>query len=457
MAEPETKQRADYTEGSIIGSIIKMGLPSMFGFLAQHIYHMADTFWISRLPEKESGVAAVTFFGSIMWFMFTFNQMVGPGSVAIISRRYGEKQYDLAEKAIKESIILKLFFGAVLGIFGYLFAGNMLSLIGASGRALEMGIAYSKIIFIGMPVMYAVYTLFTAMRGVANPNMALGLMLTSNVLNMCLDPVLMFGYFGLPALGIEGAAIASLISYTLTFVVGVGLFYADVPNVKLHIRGKEHVSLKSMWTMLKIGIPAWLGDMSFSGARMIITRLVAPFGTAVVAAYGISNQVTAFGIHLLVGIGLGLSSLIGHNLGSDKVERAKKIGDQSLMLGVGIKTLMGLIVFVFAGNIIGIFFDNPETIAYGRIMLRIMALGFPFIGILIMLEQIHIGVGLNSPTMVFNILHSWILELLPIYILTVYFGYSELAIWWAIVAATVIASSMFYIYYRQGRWLTHRV
>ena len=142
MHQANNKIRTDYTQGSIIGSILKMGLPSMVGFLAHHIYHMVDTWWISRLPEKESGVAAVTFLGSIIWFFFTFNQLIGPGSVAIISRRYGEKAFDLTEKAIKESIALKLFFGAILGIVGSIFAGDMLSAIGAENRALEMGIEY---------------------------------------------------------------------------------------------------------------------------------------------------------------------------------------------------------------------------------------------------------------------------------------------------------------------------
>ena len=110
MVDVLEKKRADYTEGSIIGSIMKMGLPSMFGFLSQNIYSFVDTYWVSRLPEKEAGVAAVTFFATILWFFFSFNQLVGPGSVAIISRRYGEKDYDNAEKAIKETLLLKLVF-----------------------------------------------------------------------------------------------------------------------------------------------------------------------------------------------------------------------------------------------------------------------------------------------------------------------------------------------------------
>ena len=457
MGQPDTKLRADYTEGSITGSIIKMGLPSMVGFLAQHIYHLVDTWWISRLPEKEAGVAALTFFGSIMWVLFTFNQLVGPGSVAIISRRYGEKEYDLTEKAIKESILLKLFFGLLLGISGFFLTEKMLMAIGASGRSLEMGIEYGRIILLGMPVLYSTYTIFTAMRGVANPQMALAMMLTANILNMILDPILMFGYLGAPAMGIKGAAVASLISFGIAFFLGLALFYTDFTNVKLNIKGKCPISIPSMWIMLKIGVPNWLGELFFSGARMIITRMVAPFGTAVVAAYGVGNQVSSFGISILIGIGLGLSALIGHNVGSGKVERAKKIGDQAILIAVGIMTVFGLAVFIFAGDIIGLFFSSPETIERGLVMLRILSLGFPFIGVFVMIEQIHLGVGLNTPTMVINIINAWFLEVIPVYLFTVYFGFSEIAIWWIITNAIFIVAVMFYIYYRRGRWLTHKV
>lgn len=457
QTSPDTKQRTDYTEGSIFGSILKMGLPSMVGFLAHHIYHFVDTWWISRLSEKEAGVAAVTFLGNIIWVFFTFNQLVGPGSVAIISRRYGEKSYDLVEKAIKEAIILKLFFGAILGIFGYFFAGDMLAFIGAEGKVLEMGIQYGQVIFLGMPIMYAVYSIFTGMRGVANPQMALYLMFGSTVLNMLLDPLFIFGYFGFPAMGIRGAAVASLISYILTFAIGIVLFYGDFTNVKLNFRGKEKITIPSMWKMLKIGIPAWFGDLSFSGARMIITKMVAPFGTSVVAAYGVGSQVSAFGISLLIGIGLGLSALIGHNLGSEKYKRAKKIGDQAIFLGVAIMFALGLIAFTFSGKIIGLFFDNPQTIELGSEMLKIFALGFPFIGIFIMLEEIHLGVGFNTPAMVINIIHAWGLEIIPIYIMTTHLGYTQNAIWWTIAGAGMITSTLFFIYYQRGRWLTYKV
>ena len=243
MEDRDTKIRADYTEGSIIGSILKMGIPSMFGFLSQNIYAIVDTYWVSRLPESEAEVAAITFFATILWLFFSFNQLVGPGSVAIISRRYGEKAWNETEKAIKETLFLKLLFGGIFGVVGYFYVEKMLILLGAKGLALTEGVAYGQIMFIGMAIMYATYSVYTAMRGIANPKMSMILMVASNALNLLLDPFLIFGWWGLPALGIKGAAYASVISYTITFVVGMFILYGGYANIKLHLSGKASMSI----------------------------------------------------------------------------------------------------------------------------------------------------------------------------------------------------------------------
>ncbi len=457
MTDETDKTRTDYTKGPILRSILAMGLPSMFGFLSQNIYSMVDTYWVSKLPSGETGVAAITFFATIMWLFFSFNQLVGPGSVAIISRRYGEKAYDLAEKAIKETLILKLVFGGIFGLVGFFFIGDMLNLMGADADALAAGVEYGAIMFGGMGIIFATYSLYTGMRGVANPQMAMYLMVASNVLNMVLDPLLMFGWYGLPAWGIKGAAIASVISYGLTFLVGSWFFYAGKTNVPLTWSGKESVSISSMWALVKIGIPAWLGEMSFSSARLLVTPLIAAFGTPVVAAYGVGNQITHFGIMVLVGIGLGLSSLIGHNIGSGKIKRAKKTGDTAVWLGVAIMSFVAVITYVFAAELMGVFFEAEDTIGYGVTMLRIYAVAFPFLGAFLMMEEIHMGVGLNVPAMVVNIIHAWPLQVLPIFVLTQVYSFDQDAIWYTIAASVLVSTAMFYVYYRRGRWLTVKV
>lgn len=457
MLETTEQKRTDFTEGSVAASVLKMGLPSMIGFLAQHLYSVADMFWVSRLPEGENGVAGVTFFMNLLWMLFAFNSLIGPGSVAIISRRYGEKDFDRTETAIKETLILKLFFGILLNLTGLYFLPDFLELLGAKGQALEMGIVYGRIMIIGLPIMYSAYTIFTALRCVANPNLAMALMLGSNILNVVLAPLLMFGWMGLPQWGIAGAGWATVISVTVTFIVGIALFFSSKVNVRLHLRSKVPISIASMWTMIWLGVPAWLGELSFSLSRLLITPIVAGFGTTVVAAYGASMQVIGFGMSIIVGIGLGLSSLIGHNIGAQKFDRAKATADHAVLLSFGIMAAMGILTFVFAGAYMRVFFESEETVRHGVNILRITAISFPFFGAFLMLEQIHLGVGLNAPYMVFSIIHSWLFQVLPAVMLTQLLGFNETAVWWVLTGSGILTTILFYFYYRRGRWLTAKV
>jgi putative MATE family efflux protein len=453
----EQKERTDYTDGSVWGAIIKMGLPSMFGFLGQHFYSLVNTFWVSRLEAGESAIAAITFFINMMFVFFSINHLIGPGSVAVISRRYGEKEYFKTEKAIKETIFLKLFFGVIFSALGLFFLRDALRFVGAEGETLELAVAYGAIFMAGMPIMFATYSLFTAMRGVANPQMAMILMFGSTILNAILDPILMFGWLGLPALGIRGAAIASVISFSLAFVVGLYLFFFDYTNVRLHIKGHEPMSIESMWTLIKIGVASWLGEMSFSLSRFMITPLIAHFGVSVVAAFGIGMQVFGLGIAILVGIGLGLSSLIGHTVGSGKLDRAKSTGDKAIAFGVVAMAALGVLIAIFVRPILEIFFTDPVAIEAGVTYLRTIAFSFPFFGALFMIESIHGGVGLNTPVMVISILQAWVLQVLPVLVAVQYFGVGQVVVWWIMALSGVISSIGFYWYYRQGKWLTVRV
>jgi len=451
------KKKADYTEGSIIQSILKMGIPSMVGFMVNHIYHMVDMWWLARLPQKETAVAAVTIFANISWVFFSFNSLVGPGSVAIISRRYGEKDYDSAETAIKETFILKWVTGMLLGLIGYFLVDKIVYFAGARGETITLCVDYGKVMFLGMGFSLATYSVYTAMRGVANPQMAMAFMLCSTILNLILDPLFIFGWLGFPAMGVMGAAVASVVSYTLTFITGVVIFYTGVTNVRLHLRSKVPMSLKTAFKIVKIGVPTWLGEMSFSGSRLVIMPMIAVFGNSVVAAYGVGMQVSAIGISILVGIGLGLASLIGHNLGGLKKERAKKTADQAILLSLGIMVGLGLIIVTFARSVLSLYFDNPETIQYGVTLMRIFAIGFPFIGAFLMMEQIYTGVGLNTPAMIVNAGQAWVIQVPVIYIVTHILGYGQNAIWWTLSGSMIIACVSFYFYYRRGQWLDVKV
>jgi Na+-driven multidrug efflux pump len=185
--------------------------------------------------------------------------------------------------------------------------------------------------------------------------------------------------------------------------------------------------------------------------------MIAVYGTSVVAAYGVGMQVSGFCVMIIVGIGLGLSSLIGHNVGSGKIERAKKTGNQAILFAVGVMVVASLVTFIFARQFMGMFFESPVTIGYGVTILRIFSLSFPALGMYLMIEEIHMGVGLNTPMMILIMIHSWLLQVLPIYIISHVLNADQTAVWSTFAISTTITSLAALSYYRRGRWLTVKV
>ena len=427
----------------------------MIGFGLGNVYELVNAFWLSRMgPEP---VAAITILGPVLWVIYSANMAVGAGSVAIISRRYGEKDIPETEAAIKEAIILKWIAAVVFGAVGYAVTPWMLHLLGARGNVHEMGTTFGRIIFIGLGFNFATYTIFTALRGVANPSKAMFIMIAFNVFNMILDPFLIFGWWIFPEMGVAGAGWAVNISYVLAFTVGMIMFYCGGANVRLHWRAKSPIRWSRMWMMVKIGLPSAVGSLSFSMGRLIVMPMITMFGVNVVAAYGVGMRVSNIGSTLMVGIGLGLSALIGHNLGAGKRERTRRTANQAILLGVGIMSFLAVVTFAFAGQITGLFFNEPDILAYGTAVLRIIAVGLPFMGLYLMIENVYTGVGENRPTMVLNIIHSWILEIPLVYLTTQVLGLSQTAVWWSLTAALMFSSLLYYWYYRRGQWLHVKV
>lgn len=429
----------------------------MIGFISGHIYYLVDMWWLSRLENSVMAVAAVTIFSNVSWLFSSINQLIGPGSVAIISRRYGEKLFSEAETAIKETLLLKWASGLIFGLLGLYFVDDICYIAGARGETLTIASQYGSVMFLGFSFTLATFSVYTALRGVANPNTAMALMLGSTLLNLLLDPLFIFGYLGFPEMGAQGAAVASVVSYAITLLVGVGLFYAGNTNVKLHLKGEVPVGIKTMWKIIRIGVPSWLSSMSFSGARFVIMPMVAVFGNSVIASYGIGMQVMAIGVAILVGIGLGLAALIGHNLGSGKKERAVETANTAILLDVGLMAGLGIIIYIFAPQIMSIYFNDTETIRHGVDLLRIFAFGFPFFGLFFTIENVYTGVGMNTPAMVVSIIHSWCLQIPAIYVLTRIYNYDQNAVWWVLTMSLVISSTGYYLYYRRGQWLNAKV
>jgi len=283
------------------------------------------------------------------------------------------------------------------------------------------------------------------------------LMLSGVVLNLALDPLLIFGWGFVPGLGVSGAALASVISFAATFAAGLVIFYGGFTSVRLRLRGRAALSWARMLKMMRIGFPSGISSLSFSLSRAVIMPMIAAFGSGVVATYGMTNRVTALGIMMVVGIGLGVSALTGQNLGAGKPERAWSVAVTSTKLGGGILAVLTVATILAARPIAGLFFDTPELIDLGATTLRVLSLSLPAIGIFIPMENCCAGAGQTRVPMIFSIVHAWALQVPLIVVCTSVLHWSEASVWWSFVVAETIAALLFLIYFRRRTWLSTRV
>lgn len=440
---------------SIFRQVLAMGLPSMAGFMLMIVYEIVDMFWLAMIGPAP--VAAVTIFGSFLWVLASPNMVVGAGSVAVISRRFGERDKVRTEQSIKDTFLLKFATGLTFGLPAILVLRPILKIMGAEPDVVDLGCTYGVLQLCTLGFALMSYSIYTAFRGIGKPNTALFVNILGTGLNMLLDPLLIFGVGPFPELGIFGASLATSISYVTVVVTGMILLARARSPVQVRWRHAPGPSIVGMRQILRIGAPSGINDFSFSLAQMVAVRLVAAYGTVIIALFGMSNKILHFGVMIVVGLGLGTGALIGQFLGSREHHKAWLASVLSIRLAVALMSVFAAVILVFAPQIVRIFFQQPEMLEPGKAILRIMAVSIPLIGLHIAAEEVFTGAGQNIPPMVLSIILAWMLVIPLMYLFGTVFEWGPNGLMWGWSSAHMLGALAAYWLYRRGTWLKHQI
>lgn len=460
--QPDEKPGVDITEGNVLRNVLYMGIPSMIGFGAMTIYGLTDIYWVGRLGTAH--VAAVTLFSAIAWVLGSTNQIVGTGSVALISRRYGERDYEATRDVIRQTLLLKVMIAAVMAAVGLLIVPRVLTLMNAEHEACGYAITYASVYLYGLPFMFSSYTIYTALRGVGDAPKAMYIMLTSTCLNVVLDPIFMFDHIPVPGLervpglglGIAGAALATVLAATVAVGIGLYVLAAGRSNITVPMWRRFHPRIGVMLQILGIGGPAGLNSIMRSMAHWFVTTLVATFGTVVVAAYGFAGRIMELGILFGVGLNLGVSAMVGQNLGANKKDRAHEAVVKATLLVMGITAALGAVEFVFAREIVGFFTRDTDVIATGIPLVRLLAVAQIWIAMHIAMSAAFWGSGDTWPPTIIAGVVEWGVQIPLILVAIHVLRTTELGVWWAMFAASCIEILMTFVWFQRGHW-KHRV
>ena len=453
-AEPTTppgvRPGGDITEGNVLRNVLYMGIPSMIGFGAMTIYSLTDIYWVGRLGTSQ--VAALTMFGAIAWILGSTNQIVGTGSVALISRRYGEREYEATRDVIRQTLLLKFSIAVLMGILGLILVPFIIGFMTEEAGVRSFAVTYGNIYFCGLPFMFSSYTIYTALRGVGDAPKAMYIMLMSTALNVGLDPLFIFGL----DMGVAGAALATVISATCAVLVGLVVLASGRSNITVPMLRRFHPRVAVMVQIMKIGIPAGVNGLMRSVAHWYVTTLVATFGTLVVAAYGFSIRIMELGILFGVGLELGASAIVGQNLGARKKDRAHEAVVKATLLVMVLTGLLAAVEFAFAREILGLFTRDPEVVATGVSLVRLLVIAQVLISMHIVMSSAFYGSGNTWPPTVIAGVIEWGVQIPLILVAIHVLDTSEVGVWWSMFAAACVEVLLTFIWFQRGHW-KHKV
>ena len=426
-----------------------MALPIIMANSLNVIMELTNAFFLGKVGS--SALAAVTMSFAVIFFIMTFGVGLGIGTVALVSRAYGERNYAKAEHIGTQSLMLGMVVAVAIGICGFLFAPHLLATMGAKGEILEMGTVYLKIVFSGLVFMFFMFQSTSVFQGAGDmiTPMKIGALVT--ILNIAMDPILIFGLLGMPKMGIAGAA-------TATFTARL---IGSILMARVLLRGRHAVRLKLdelkpdfsvMKRILLVGLPGGVQLMIRSSSMLIMTGLAAMWGPMVVAALGVGNRL--FGIFLLPGFGFGAASstLVGQNLGARNPARAEKSALLTAFYYLIFIVVGATPLFIFSRQVASVFNPEPAFVDLAGEFIRFIAVGAFFLSPGMVFTQALQGAGATVLPLMATAITLYVVQIPLAYVLSVHFRMEAHGIWISTVAAGLVNAVLMSVIFFRGGW-----
>jgi putative MATE family efflux protein len=439
----------DFTSLPLKTAIFVLAIPMILEMMMESAFAVVDIFFVAKLGEY--AIATVGLTESVVVLVYAMGFGISMAATALIARRFGEKEYKEAGAAAFQLLLVGGSISILLGILGWTFAPDILALMGAEATVIETGVNYTRIIFAGNTAIMLLFLLNGAFRGAGQAHHAMRSLWIANGLNMILDPVLIFGIGSWAGYGLEGAAIAT------TFGRGIGVVYQlyHLFNGKHKLKIlKENIEIS--WSIIKKIMQIAAGGMGQflidSVSWIALTRMNAEFGSASLAGFTIAFRILIFTLLPAWGLSGAASTLVGQNLGAKQPERAERAVWLTTRYTVIFMASVTGIYLLFNQKLAGIFTDIPEVQSVAAQGLWVVALGYVFFAVGMVLTQAFNGAGDTKTPAWINIGVLWFIEIPLAYVLAFPMGMAHLGIFISIAFSHSFHSVVSLYFFRKGTW-----
>ena len=445
----------NFTEGSINRAIFLLSIPMILEMAMESLLAVVDIFFISLLNNNDA-VTAVGLTESIIAIVYSMAMGLGMAATAMVARRIGEKDGPGAAVAAVNAMYIGIVVSLLVGIAGFLFYEDILRMMGASESIIAVGAGYTQWMLTGNITIVSLFIINAIFRGAGNAAIAMQSLWIANILNMILDPILIFGWGPISPMGVEGAAIATNIGRAAGVLFQLYFLAGEKGIIKIH-KNNIKVDGEIIVRLLKVSAGN-IGQFLISTASwLFLARIIVNFGSEAFAGYQFAIRIIIFTILPSWGMANAAATLVGQNLGANQPDRAEKSVWKAGFLNMIFLGLISIIFFFISEPIMGFFSTNPEVIRYGTQCLRIVTFGYVFYGYGMVIVQSFNGAGDSRTPTILNLFGYWLFQIPLAYVMAMKLNFGASGAFWAIAIAESVMAVAAIIVFRQGKWKTVKI
>lgn len=438
------------TKNTGIKSIMVLAIPAIIENILQVFIGAVDTYFVGKIDTV--AIAGVGVTNLIMNVYIAFFLALGVGTTAIVSRNIGAGDAKQAKNAVKQSLLLALFFGAITGLINLLFARQILMIMGAEKRVIQYALPYFFTVAVPSVFLCVTMVLSSALRGAGDTKTPMKIAFVSNIMNGVLDYILIFGIFNFSGFGILGAGLATTISRIISVALLMKKLNSRKTEIGIKFLEKWRIDKTMLKSITKISLPAAVERLIMRSGQLIYGGMIIKIGTEAYAAHNIAGTIEAFSYLPGMGFGVAAATLVGQNLGAKKAAQAKRLGLTSYYLATGFMVAVGAVFYIFAPFLAGLFTKDTVVIDLVVRVLRIIALFQPFLCITLVTTSALQGAGDTKFPMYSSLIGIWGIRVLGVYILCIKLGMGLEGVWLAYAMDITVRGIILMARYLKGKW-----
>lgn len=448
-------EETEFTSGSINRAIILLSIPMIAEMIGEALFALVDMIFVSRISVN--AIAAVALTETPLMIIYSLAVGLSMAATAIVARRVGEKDFIRASNASVQAILLAIVVGLILGLPGFLFADQVLRLMGGEAEMIREGVGYTKIMYAGNLSIILIFLINGVYRGAGNASIAMKSLLLANGLNLVLDPLFIFGLGPIPAFGIEGAAIATTTGRTIGVLYQIYFLVNGKSIIKI---GWENliVRWRVVAEMIKVSSGSIGQMMVESLSWLFLVRVIAEFGTDVTAGYQMSFRVIIFTLLPSWGMANAAATLVGQNLGAKQPDRAESSVWKTAKWNTIFLIVIAALFAIFADQILSTLFNKTGLVQSTAIdALRIICFGYIFFAYGMVIGQSFNGSGDTRTPLLINLVVFWAIQIPMAYLLAITYEWGPNGVFFCIAFCHSLYAVVAILLFRRGKWKTVQV